>query len=81
MDQLSNDFKFISPGHPIAVLRHFISSDNWIVFFEHEGNRVATYDGVARTPEEALEKFIKHRINGEICSSSTVNHLRMDAKI
>ncbi len=59
------DYKIISPGHPPMILRYWMTSFQWIVFFENEANCLATHDGTARTAVEALEKFIKYRINGE----------------
>lgn len=59
------DIRLIVPGRPVVILRYWKISGQWIVYFEVEANRLAKHDGVSRTPEEALEKFIKYRINGE----------------
>lgn len=60
-----DDFKFMLPGskNPIVILRRWHKSTTcWIAFFEHEADTPAQYDGMAKTPEEAIELFLKHRI-------------------
>lgn len=49
---------------PVLIIRSF-GGTKWCAYFEHEGNTIATYDGISPTPEEAIRKFIKYRINKE----------------
>lgn len=60
------DYKFIAPGFKnIVVLRHCIKTELWFAYYEHEANHLVTYDSSGKTAEEAIDKFIRHRINGE----------------
>lgn len=68
------EYKFIAPGfRNIVVLRYFIKTELWFAFYDHESNHLITYDSSGKTAEEAIEKFIKYRVNGEpIVSTYTI---------
>ena len=68
MDNRNIDFKIMLPGSvgPILVLRKWDDAvPRWCAFFDHEQNNISTYDSLCPTPEEAIQRFIKYRINGE----------------
>jgi hypothetical protein len=60
-------YKIILQGseHRVFMLKRFTLTNQWIAYYKSEENCLATYDGLAPTPEEALDKFIRYRINCE----------------
>lgn len=80
-DKHVRDYKIIVPGYPVLILRYWLTSFQWIVYFEKEKNGLSTYDGASRTAEEALEKFIKYRINGEAFIMSVDNGMLAEGKL
>jgi hypothetical protein len=63
-----DDFKIMTFGSntKVLVLRRWNGALRtfWCAFFEHEKNELCAYDNQCKTPEEAISKFIKYRIEG-----------------
>ena len=74
MNNIPCELYLIAPGYPKVVLRQNYES-NWIVYFEHESYRLATYDGWALSPEDAFEKFFRYRILGRMNESILTNRV------
>ncbi len=74
MDEREEEYKFIAPGFKnVVVLKYFYKTQLWFAYYEHESNHLIGYDSSGKTAEEAVDKFIRYRINGEpVVSTYTI---------
>jgi hypothetical protein len=61
-----DDYKIMTSGSntKVLILRRWNHAvfPFWCAFFEHEKNHLCSYDNKGKTPEEAIDLFIRYRI-------------------
>ena len=63
------------PKHPVLIFKEFEYGD-WCCYYEHEYKNIATYNPLAKTPEQAFTLFVRYRING--CKANPISYRGLD---